>query len=183
LARGLRDVLAHADRWFDEHESIFPESPFRKLMHAGIDLRLSAAGLRTFEVPSAEELLPVWNETQGLPSVWDAADTVALAWLDRGDAAAVRLWLEAMARWHAHPMTSRLGRGVYELIAARLASFESHLGEAATAAVRAIDAFRGSRAPWWTAKALRMLDGAGAADAETLKEAEEIERSLGVAKG
>jgi class 3 adenylate cyclase/tetratricopeptide (TPR) repeat protein len=183
VARGRRDVLGHADRWFDEHEAIFPDSPFRRLMHTGIDLRLTAAGFRNFEAPPAEELLPVWNETQGLPSVWDAADTVAQAWLDRGDIAAVRLWLEAMAKWHAHPMTSRLGRGVHGLIAARLATSENHPEEASRGAERALDAFRGIRAPWWMAKAIRLLGSADAADTQTLKEAEEIERSLGIAKG
>jgi class 3 adenylate cyclase/tetratricopeptide (TPR) repeat protein len=182
FAQDRRDILEHAHRWFDQHESIFPPSPYRKLMHGAIELRLTAADLRHSDSPDLEDLLPVWDETQGMGSVWDAVETIARAWLARGDLGAVRRWLDAMARWHTHPMTRDLGRGTHALIEARLDLAEGRVEAAASAARWAADAFRRCRAPWWVFRATRVLEAAGQSTPELSKEADRIEHALGIVK-
>jgi class 3 adenylate cyclase/tetratricopeptide (TPR) repeat protein len=182
LARGRGDVLEHADRWFREHESIFPPSPFAKLMHRAIDVRLTAAGLRNAAVPAFDDVVTVWDETQGLGSVWDAADVLAAAWLERGEVANVRAWLEAMSRFHRHPLTSNLGRATHELIQARLELHEGEQMGSVESARRALAAFRRSHARWWVRKALNLLQSAGAATADEVEEAAAIGRSLGIVR-
>ena len=183
LARGRGDVLEHADRWFREHESIFPPSPFGKLMHRAIDVRLTSAGLRDAAIPPFDDVVTVWDETQGLGSVWDAADVQATAWLEHGQVENVRAWLEAMARFHGHPMTSDLGRATHALIGARLDLRQGEEAPSTEKARRALAAFRGCRAPWWIRKALDVLQADGAATAQEIEEATAIDRSLGIARG
>jgi hypothetical protein len=43
----------------------------------------------------------------------------------------------------------------------------------------ALDRFRVSDAPWWKAKAIRLLDRCGAADEQLVAEVERIEHNLG----
>jgi len=179
-AQGDRGILEHAGRWFDDHQSIFPPSPYGKFMHGAVNLHLGAAGLSSASGPSFDDVSAVWDETQGMGSVWDAADTVAQAWLGQGQTDAVRDWLAGMARWHTHPLTSDLGRGTHALISARLALADGRRDSARTAAAGAAVAFRRGPAPWWIAKALRVLEAAGGADERSVAERETIERALGV---
>jgi class 3 adenylate cyclase/tetratricopeptide (TPR) repeat protein len=183
LARARHDVLEHADRWFAEHQSIFPPSPYGKFMHGAVDLRLTASGLRSRTGPVLDDVIAVWDETQGWGAVWDAAETIADAWLHRGELDWVRAWLDAMARWHDHPLTTDLGRGSHGLIAARLHLAEGRSEEARTTARGALDAFRRCRAPWWVWKAIRVLEAADAAAPLERKEARRIEAQLGIVAG
>jgi class 3 adenylate cyclase/tetratricopeptide (TPR) repeat protein len=182
LARGRIDVLEHAHRWLEEHEAIFPPSPYGKFMHGAVGIRLAVAGLPSSEVPSLDEVLPVWDETQGWGAAYDAAETLADEWLRRGDVDAVRQWLDGMARWLDHPLTTDLGRGSHALIRARLDLAESRRDEAADRARHALDGFRRCRAPWWTWKAIRVLESAEAASPEETQEAKSIEAKLELAR-
>ncbi len=181
-ARDRRDVLEHADRWFREHESIFPPSPYGKFMHGAVYLHLTAAGLTAAEAPALDDVLGVWDETQAFGSTWDAAETITLAWLSHGDVEAVRTFLEAMSRWHTHPLTTPLARGTHSLIEANLRLAEGNTDAAVSAAGRAADAFRRCPAPWWISKAIRVLEAAGGASADLIMEADEIERALGIVR-
>jgi tetratricopeptide (TPR) repeat protein len=183
LARGRRDVLEHAARWFDQYSELFPHSPYGELMHGAIDLRLAAAGIRESDGPSLDDVLAVWDETQILGSVWDASETVAQQWLARGALEDVRTWLDAMARWHDHPMTSNLGKGAHALIEARLHLAEGRRELASTLAGRAAETFRTCPAPWWLAKAIRLLEAAGTASPSLTTEGAQIEQALGVTAG
>ncbi|MEP7159325.1 MAG: hypothetical protein ABI797_07840, partial [Chloroflexota bacterium] len=64
-------------------------------------------------------------------------------------------------------------------LVARLALARADMDGAAAAATAALVHFRSSNAPWWLAKALRLLERAGAADASLLDEVADIERQLG----
>jgi len=92
----------------------------------------------------------VWDETQVAGSVWDAAETVAVAWLTGGRSEDVRAWLQAMARWHHHPLTGNLAKGTHALIEGRLHLAEGHGELASAAAHRAAEEasrnLRGARA-------------------------------------
>jgi class 3 adenylate cyclase/tetratricopeptide (TPR) repeat protein len=181
LAQGRREVLERAYRWLAEHQAIFPPSPYGKFMHAAVDMRLAQAGIRASDGPALEEVMPVWDEHQGGGSVWGAAETLANEWLRRGDLDTVRSWLEGMARWHDHPLTTDLGRGSHALIQARLDLAESRRDEAADRARHALDGFRRCRAPWWMWKAIRVLESAGAATPDEAEEARSIEATLQLA--
>jgi hypothetical protein len=43
----------------------------------------------------------------------------------------------------------------------------------------ALDHFRTSDAPWWKAKAIRLLERSGSANSQLIEEVEQIERALG----
>jgi len=149
-------------------------------MHRAIDVRLTAVGLRDAALPAFDDVITVWDETQGLGSVWDAADTLAMAWLEHDRDDNVRAWLEAMAKLHGHPMTSNLGRGVHALIGARLDRISGEATSSAEKARAALGIFRRSATPAWIGKALELLQTTGAATAEETDERAAIDRSLGI---
>ena len=116
----------------------------------------------------------MWDETQVAGSVWDAAETVAVAWLTQGGSEDVRAWLQAMARWHHHPLTGNLAKGTHALIEGRLHLAEGHGELASAAAHRAAELFRTCPAPWWVAKAIRLQEAAGGPTASLSAEADQI---------
>jgi class 3 adenylate cyclase/tetratricopeptide (TPR) repeat protein len=182
LATGRRDLLERAAGWFERHEAIFPHSPFGNVMHAAVDYRLRAAGLLPPFVLDPEDILPAWEESQGLPSWTAAVEAIVEGWLEEGNTQAVRRVLERVAAWHDHPMTEALGRGSEALLRARLLMAEGDTSGSAAAATEALGGFRKCRAPWWTYKALRALQDAGAASAEDVAEARAIEASLNLVR-
>jgi hypothetical protein len=126
----------------------------------------------------AEEILPAWEESQGMPSWYAAVETIVGAWVAVGRLEAARAVLDRVAAWTQHPLTEALGRGSERLMRAWLLTAEGELEGAVTAAQAALVEFRVSDAPWWVAKAIRALDGAWAASPEYIAEAEAIEESL-----
>jgi len=80
------------------------------------------------------------------------------------------------------PRVSSLGRGTHELLRGRLALARGEAGVASSAAGAALERFRLSAAPWWMAKAIRLLERSGAADHRLVGEAFEIERRLGAVR-
>jgi hypothetical protein len=75
---------------------------------------------------------------------------------------------------------SALGRGTYRVMRGRVALASGDQSGAVTQATAALEHFRTSDAPWWKAKAIRLLERAGAADSPLIAEVEQIERALGV---
>jgi class 3 adenylate cyclase/tetratricopeptide (TPR) repeat protein len=183
LATGRRDLLERAAVWFERHEAIFPHSPFGNVMHAAVDHRLRAAGLIPTFALDPEDVLPAWEETQGLPSWTAAVETIVEGWLQEGSTQAVRRVLERVAAWHDHPMTEALGRGSEALLRAWLLMAEGDKSGSATEAADALRELRRCRSPWWIVKALRALDEAGAASAEDMVEAAALEGSLNLVRG
>jgi hypothetical protein len=74
---------------------------------------------------------------------------------------------------------SSLGVGTYELLRGRLALALGDAADANALGLAALARFRVSKAPWWIAKAIRLLERAGAADPSLLSEVGQIERMLG----
>jgi len=161
LATGRQDLLQRAATWFAAHQEIFPHSPFGNVMHGGVDTRLAAAGLIPPPQLDPQELLPAWEESQGMPSWYAAVETIVGAWVAAGRLEAARAVLDRVAAWIQHPLTEALGRGSERLMRAWLLTAEGELEGAVTAAQAALVEFRVSDAPWWVAKAIRALDGAG----------------------
>jgi hypothetical protein len=179
-ASGLRELLQRAAVWFDEHQAIFPHSPFGNVMHGGLDDRLSRAGLIPAVDVDPEDLLPAWDESQGMPSWHAAVEAIMGGWLAAGREDAARRLLERIASWHDHPTTEALGRGSEAIMRARLLVAGGDRVAALAAARQALDEFRRCRAPWWVVRSLRMLDSLGEASREEIEEAVRIERALGL---
>src|SRR5205823_4979896 len=104
-----------------------------------------------------------------------AIEIVVGSWLDAGDYEGAGLALDRMrARLGVREATG-LARGVEALLRARLLLAREDVGGATVEANRAVAALR---APWWRAKAIRLLEQAGAASPSVVEEAERIEARL-----
>jgi tetratricopeptide (TPR) repeat protein len=183
-ARGGRDVVERAHRWFDASRDKFPPSPYAKLMHGAMDGWFGDWGLAVPPPAPLEEVLPIWDESQILPSLFSAAETLCRRWTDADRSKDVERFLDRMGRWNTHPLTTDFGRGTEALIGAQLTAATS--GDPDTAAQRArtaLTAYRACRAPWWIRKAIRVLGWAGASTEALRSEADEIEASLGILSG
>ena len=73
-----------------------------------------------------------------------------------------------------------LGRGSEALLRARLLAMQGDPRGATEQSQRALSELRACRAPWWIAKAIRVVESAGAAGRDLVQEAEAIERRLGL---
>jgi hypothetical protein len=72
-----------------------------------------------------------------------------------------------------------LSRSTEAILRSRLALARADVETAMAAAEEALAETAG-RAPWWRAKAIRVLERAGAANAHLVDEARSIERRLGI---
>ena len=172
-ARGDAETLRRAGAWVEARRRDFPDSPYGRLTQLQVDL-LVARG-EASQGPSADvgRLLPSLSEEQFLPSWYGAADLVVATWIDRGDIDAARTAASAFASVD-RPAAGEFGRGVAWLIDGRVSG-------SAEQARDALDAFRAVGTPWWTAKALRLLESLGSVTDAEREEAEAIERRLGLA--
>jgi hypothetical protein len=180
--RGDRATLERVGRWYRsiEDKFEFPDSPYSRVVRPAQDLELAANGLWPAYVPEVGPRIASFRDDPSGPS-WSAAlDRVFRAWLEAGEVEgagrALATLTDAMPR---HAGVSSLGRGTYELLRGRLYLARGDNEAAAAAGNAALDAFRISDAPWWMAKAIRLLERAGAADYGLLAEVLEIERALG----
>jgi class 3 adenylate cyclase/tetratricopeptide (TPR) repeat protein len=176
-ARGMTELVERMFRWFQEHQPPATAS-WQLMMVAGAHLHFADAGLMPPFVPDPGPRLPSFADSQGRPSWFSIAFRVALSWLEDGQLEAVRSALDATG---ASPALPSMGRGVERLLRARLLAVEGEPG-AAAAAREALDAFRSSRAPWWMASAIRLLEESGDASPEELAEAAGIRRHLRLAE-
>ena len=169
-ACGRADVLQHARGWYLANEGIFPDSPFGRLLKAAASIAIERAGLEPIG-----DTTPGWlteaiePNGQGLPSWFGAIELVADRWLELGEVAATRAWLERL-RTAERSDPTRLGSALASLIDAKIRSAEG--SDPTEPAREALALASEIPAPWWTSKALRAL---GERD-----EAVEIERRLGL---
>jgi class 3 adenylate cyclase len=179
---GDRDILARAARWYKSLEGKFefPDSPYSRVIRAAQDLELARAGLWPAYVPEVEPRIASFDDDPSGPS-WSAAlDRILRAWIEAGELDGAGRALAATAGVLARmPKVTHLGLGTYELMRGRLAAARVESDDAATAGRAALDHFRTSAAPWWMAKAIRLIERAGGADDGLLAEVSEIERALG----
>jgi hypothetical protein len=114
------------------------------------------------------------------PSWTAALDRILVAWIEAGELDGADRALDNMAAVikRAAAPTS-LGVGTYHLMRARVAAARGNQASAVTSATEALARFAMSDAPWWKAKAIRVLERVGAANRELVTEVERIERLLG----
>ncbi|MBA2298440.1 MAG: hypothetical protein H0W14_10445 [Actinobacteria bacterium] len=173
-ARGDQMLLDEAHVWladrFREPES---PSPYSLIMMAARQLELANGGLREQFTPAVEERLPSFELRYSSPSWLAGLESVFVSWLRAGELDGAGRALERMATAAARVDAATLGRATSALFSGRLlaARGDDPSGEA----TRALAGFRKSEAPWWIAKALRLL-----ATPEALAEAAELERALGI---
>ncbi len=149
---------------FREPES---PSPYALVMGAARRLELVNRGLGEPFVPDVEERLPSFGLRYSTPSWLAGLETVLDSWLAAGELEGAGRALDR----RAGRAPARDARPIRVLVAARRNCWR----RAATIgrrSARALAGFRESRAPWWIAKALRVLG--------EKKDAEEIERALGI---
>jgi class 3 adenylate cyclase/tetratricopeptide (TPR) repeat protein len=182
-ARADTGVLERAARWYASLEGKFefPDSPYARIVRPAQDLDLAAHGLCAPYVPDVEPRVASFADDPSGPS-WSAAlDRVLRAWVEAGELDGADRALDGMATFIAQASAvSNLGRGTFNLMHARVALARGDHAVAVTAGSEALARFRVSNAPWWKAKAIRLLERAGATDSSLVAEVEQIEQRLGV---
>jgi len=184
-ARGDQALLERAARWYAalEGKFEFPDSPYSRVIRAAQDIELAAAGLWTPYVPEVEPRIISFADEPGGPSWTAALDRVFRAWIEAGDSDGADRALSAMTvALPSYPTVTSLGLGTYELMRGRLAAARDDSETAVSAGRAALEHFRGGPLPWWTAKALRLLERVGGASYDEVGEAFEIERQLGAVR-
>jgi class 3 adenylate cyclase len=177
--RDDRALLERAANWYASLAGPFPDSPYARIMRPAQDLAFAEAGLIPAVRLDVETRLASYQDEPGGPSWTAAADRVFRHWLETGELdGATRILAAMTAALPRYPRISRIGWGSYELLRARLAHARGEAG-AVAAGQAALDHFRASTAVWWMAKAIRLIERAGGADAALLAEATDIERQLG----
>ncbi len=180
-ATGDVDALRRSRAWFVEHDDVFPDSPYGRLVRsrprsrssarAGPDLELDA------RVAARARSSRQWEE---LPSWFAGIEIVVRSWLELGEVEAVRAWLRRYEA-AAGPEPSLLGRAVGALLEANTRLVGQADATAIAGSAREVLAHaRGVPAPWWISRALRVLEAVGEATAAEVDEAGEIEHRLGV---
>jgi class 3 adenylate cyclase len=177
-ARGDRPTLEHAARYFEAHAADFPDSPYGRLMHAGLDVLLMRAGLKADAEISFDHLRVSFDQDVDGATSSEAVWLVASRWLDASRSADVRSAIAQIRAGFLTLPTSDLIRGVVDVLEARLLL---GAGSDAIEMLRSgLGLLRGMRAAWWTRRAIRLLEAAGDTTPEELAEAEAIEARLGV---
>ena len=178
-ARGRRDVLERAARWYADHDAIFPDSAYGRLMRRFVSLHFAAAGLTP---PIAHDIEPLLASFEGELSggtTLEAADALISGWLRDGHVEAAG---QALGRMEPGTRESVFPDvpPAWQLLTARLRLAGGDAPAAIALARTALPLFRALPRPPWTAKAIRLLEAAGAAGAEEVAEARAIEARLGV---
>lgn len=176
-----REVLERAARWYRSLEGKFefPDSRYARIIRAAQDLELADANLWQPYVPDVEPRIASFSDDPAGPS-WSAAlDRVFRSWLQAGDLEGAGKALAAMAKASEQMTFTHLGNGTFMLMHGRLSLARSDRDAAAAQAAAALEDYRQSSAPWWIAKAIRLLERAGAADRHLIFEVQDIERRLG----
>jgi hypothetical protein len=170
-ARHDEDLLDTGYVWltqrFREPEN---PSPYARVMGAARHLEIASRGLREPFVPDVEERLASFDLRYSAPSWLAALETVFDCWLGAGDVEGAGRALERLEASSSEPGKATLAHATSHLLRAKwLAARDDGAEEEARIALAG---FRESRAPWWIAKALRVLGEDG--------EARELERGLGI---
>jgi class 3 adenylate cyclase/tetratricopeptide (TPR) repeat protein len=177
-AQRREDLARQAYPRFEARRGKEPDSPYARIVATAAHLHLAAAGLEVPFVPEVEERMPSFDLDHGSPSWLAGIETVVGSWLDAGDHDGAQAALDRMRARLQIGRASGLARGVEGLLRARL--FLA-CGDADHAAAEANGALAVLRAPWWRAKAIRVLDEAGAAEPSHLDEARSIKARLALA--
>ncbi|MDQ2967314.1 MAG: AAA family ATPase [Actinomycetota bacterium] len=178
-ARGRDDLIRQAHPYFVSRLGRAPDSQYSRVVATAAHLHFAAIGLEPRFIPDVEERLASFDLDHAGPSWLAAVETLVEVWLSSGDDGAAALALDRMRARLDRDGATALARSTEALLRARLMLTRAEDVEATAAAERAL-AELGDRAPWWRAKAIRVLEQAGAAGADLLEDARKIEASLGI---
>ncbi len=169
VARGDAGIVRELAEWFKVAGPHFPPTPFG-LMHTTAWNRWIARGGFGPEKASVA-IIESWGINGQCPSWFASAEEAFLAWIEAGRLDDARAGLALYERG-VDATYSDLARGFAALLHARLDDGPSY-------AEQALGLFTSARAPWWQAKALRLLGrDAMAARVETQLEITPTERQL-----
>jgi hypothetical protein len=138
-------------------------------------LAFADAGLEPAFFPDIEGRLPSFDMDHGAPSWLAAVEAVVDTWLAAGELDGVDEALTRMRASLARTPPSGLAVSTEALLRARLLVRRGSVA----GAIAAAEAARDVRAPWWQAKAGRLV-GELAGDEHALREAQQIEARLGL---
>ena len=173
-ARRDNELLREGHVWMsDRFREPENPSPYALVIGAARQLEIASGGLREPFVPAVEERIRSFELRYSSPSWLAALETVLDAWLLAGEVEGAARALERMRIAAAQPEVATLGRATFALLCGKLLAAGGK--DPSEEARRALAGFRASKAPWWVAKALRLI-----ATDETLADAVEIESALGI---
>jgi tetratricopeptide (TPR) repeat protein len=180
-AQGREDLIQQAFPRFESRARIGHEadSYYARIVATATHLHFAAFGLEPAFVPNVEARLPCFDMDHGTPSWVAGIETVVGAWVDAGELAAAHQALDRMRARLSRGHATHLARATEALLRARLLLARGEDSGAVAEAERALAATAAS-APWWRAKAIRILQQAGAAAEPLVDEAKSIEARLGI---
>jgi hypothetical protein len=175
VARGSVELLEQAYPRFAARQGMEPDSFYARIVTTAIHLAFADVGLEPAFVPDVELRLPAFDMDHGGPSWLSAVDAVVGSWFDADDLDGIEQALARMRASLERSTPTNLAVATEALLRARLLARRGAVADAIAVAgsVRAI------HAPWWRAKASRLV-GELAADEEALREAELLEQRLGM---
>ncbi|HET7129195.1 MAG TPA: adenylate/guanylate cyclase domain-containing protein [Gaiellaceae bacterium] len=175
VARGSANLLEQAYPRFAARAGVEPDSYFARIVTTAMHLAFADAGLEPAFLPDVELRLPCFDMDHRAPSWLASVEAVVEAWLAAGELDGVDAALERMRASLARSRPTGLAVATEALLRARLLAHRGSRAEAIAAAQAARDV----RAPWWRAKASRLLGEVGG-DEAALREAQLLERKLGM---
>ena len=177
-ARGDEALLRRIDDWFVRHDALVPDTPYARFTRGAVEVLLGHAGVAERFVPDLEHLRASIVESAISPSWYAGAETLFDGWVWAGELDAAYEWLERFALVVEQEPTG-FGLALADLLLARRRA-HGDPGAAIGSARAAADAFARIPAPWWQAKAIRVIDALGAAGDDERDRAAAIEATLGI---
>ena len=180
-AQGRSDLIHQAFPRFEQRARLRHEADsfYARIVATATHLHFAALGLEPLFVPDVVERLPCFDMDHSGPSWLAGIETVVGTWLEAGELDGAEQALSRMRTRLAAGPSTVLSRSTEAILRSRLALARADVETAMAAAEEALAETAG-RAPWWRAKAIRVLERAGAANAHLVDEARSIERRLGI---
>jgi hypothetical protein len=182
-ARADQPTLERAARYFADHAADFPDSPYGRLMHIGLDVILQQARMTPEATIPFEHLRASFEQdvdgATGTEAVW----RILAAWIEAGRWGDVDAAVELIRAGFPSFPTTDLVRGAIDVVDGALGVRRADADADADAVETlrsGLSRLRTMRATWWVRRALRLLETAGAATDDELDEAAAIEARLGV---
>lgn len=179
-ARGREDLIGEASRLFAKRLGNEPDSHYARVIATAAHLQFAASGLEPPFVPDVESRLPSFELAHDGPSWLAAIETLVKTWIEAGKLDGAEQALDRMRASLDKGAPSRLARATEALLRAKLLLARGDSRASGSEAKRALELLGDGGAPWLRAKAIRVLEPAGAASPELSDEAVRIEQELSV---
>jgi class 3 adenylate cyclase/tetratricopeptide (TPR) repeat protein len=180
-SRGPQEIIARGRAWYgDATRRSLPDSPYGRVLHAAAFVWFGRAGLAPVALPDLDRLRDGFSLEPSGPAWLGCLATILRAWREAGELDICRDALAIAIEAHRRAtMPSTLADGA---LAVESAVLEAAAGgrpiDVARVAHQALSPLGRVGASWWIARALRTLEGVGAATDEELAEAASIERRI-----